>query len=353
MQKIAAGKNHIAIVNGDGYLWTCGDNSYGQLGFLAFSPKQSTIKRVKKLGEVQAVAAGERFTAVIDNEHSAWMFGDNREGQLGLDNKNSRVIVPGKVKIPTTIRSVACGYSHTLFLDENGDVWSTGVNRQGQLGCGDDLSRRKPEKIEGLPPIQSVSCGSYHSTFLDVSGMVWMCGHLRVETRRSLESKVPIVWEGLERIREISSRRNLSTFITESGDLIASGSFNGAGYFDLHRYELPPIKQAANNWTGLVAVDHDGGLWRGGIDIFGCELSIPRGTLQKYTVEDVFHISSVAVGLDHLVMQKSDGQVCTSGGNKFGQLGIRHCKSVNRGKLNYLPDVSVCGQSSAKSARNT
>ena len=62
MQRIAAGRNHTAIINDDGHLGTCGNNSFGQLGFHTSNPKQPTIKWVKKLGEVQAVAAGEAFT---------------------------------------------------------------------------------------------------------------------------------------------------------------------------------------------------------------------------------------------------------------------------------------------------
>ena len=352
MQRIAAGRNHTAIINDDGHLGTCGNNSFGQLGFHTSNPKQPTIKWVKKLGEVQAVAAGELFTAVIDEANCAWMFGDNLQGQLGLGNNHTKVSKPSKAKIPTAIRSVACGYSHALFLDENGDVWSAGMNRQGQLGHGDDSARRTPEKVEGLPPIQSVSCGSHYSTFLDTSGMVWMCGRVWVESHRSLASVVPMVWEGLGKIREVSSSKSLSMIITEEGDLIAGGTLN-TGHFNLHRFELPPIKQAVSNSTLQVAIDHDGGLWRGGIDLFGCS-TIPHGTLQKISGDEDFLVSSVAAGLDHLVLQTADGKVCTCGGNNFGQLGIGHCNATSRSKLNYLQDVSVRDivHHPIKSARN-
>ena len=45
---------------------------------------------------------------------------------------------------------VAAGAYHTLFLTDFGELFSAGLNANGQLGLGDDSSRRLPEQIMSL-----------------------------------------------------------------------------------------------------------------------------------------------------------------------------------------------------------
>lgn len=56
------------------------------------------------------------------------------------------------VKVPQieeiiSAKEVDCGEDHTLVLDTEGNIWSFGLNLNGQLGLGHNKSVNKPEKI--------------------------------------------------------------------------------------------------------------------------------------------------------------------------------------------------------------
>ena len=65
------------------------------------------------------------------------------------------------------IRQVACGRSHTLACDEDGQVYSFGQNKFGELGQGHDKEVFEPLPISNLTNICKVVCGRHHSAALD------------------------------------------------------------------------------------------------------------------------------------------------------------------------------------------
>jgi alpha-tubulin suppressor-like RCC1 family protein len=79
---------------------------------------------------------------VVTTRQEILTFGDNSEGQLGLniDNKSSvdrpSIIVTTGAEIRENIAQVSCGYRHTLVLTENGRVYGFGTNKRYELGLG-------------------------------------------------------------------------------------------------------------------------------------------------------------------------------------------------------------------------
>ena len=74
------------------------------------------------------------------------------------------------------IVQIACGDEHTLALTEQGQVYSWGLNRYGQLGVGNLSSELGPVKVMGLNgfpnKIVFVASGAWTSFALDVNGSV-------------------------------------------------------------------------------------------------------------------------------------------------------------------------------------
>lgn len=73
--------------------------------------------------------------------------GDNEMGQLGIGGnagKGAVVLSPKPVAIDQKIKQVACGMDFTLFLSQEGFVFSAGSSESGQLGINDN-----GEYIEG------------------------------------------------------------------------------------------------------------------------------------------------------------------------------------------------------------
>ena len=353
MHNLAAGRNHTVVVDHNGSLWRCGDNTYSQLGYFSFRKlKRPKIKKLKEVPKARTVTAGLESTFFIDESDQAWSFGSNYHGELGLNKKWKVGDYPLKIKTPTKVKSVASAFAHCLLLDEDGNVWSSGNNEYGQLGLGDTALRKKAEKIEGLPPIKAVSCGYYFSTFLDFDGVVWTAG--MVQSQR--ENKPKPITE-LDRIREVASNSYFSLFITENDNLIANGQFNSKytkpnGIF----VDIPPVKQAAASLDWSVFIDHEGGLWHSGKDVMG--LSLPPNSADFTKLLEVEStigpVHEVAAGLAHIICATADGSVYTSGSNTHGALGIGHCKPSQQ-TFNKLPDILLCPpdqMSNIKSARN-
>ena len=98
----------------------------------------------------RAIAAGGHHTcAVLDNGRiKCW--GDNRSGQLGVADADTRGFGPGQMgdALPyvelgsnRTVRAIAAGFEHTCAVLDNGRVKCWGDNKFGQLGLGYTKSR--------------------------------------------------------------------------------------------------------------------------------------------------------------------------------------------------------------------
>lgn len=68
---------------------------------------------------------------------------------------------------------IACGLKHALALTNNGELYSWGSNKEGQLGIGSHIKKElKPKLISSLAgiPIAFIACGGYHSIVVSKSG---------------------------------------------------------------------------------------------------------------------------------------------------------------------------------------
>lgn len=61
-------------------------------------------------------------------------------------------------------------------MTENGEVYSWGQGKYGQLGLGDYKDSVAPQKIESLKNIVKVDCGSEYTMALDKDGQLFVFG---------------------------------------------------------------------------------------------------------------------------------------------------------------------------------
>uniref|UniRef100_A0A8B9YG25 HECT-type E3 ubiquitin transferase n=1 Tax=Bos mutus grunniens TaxID=30521 RepID=A0A8B9YG25_BOSMU len=75
-----------------------------------------------------------------------------------------------------SVKEVACGGNHSVFLLEDGEVYTCGVNTKGQLGH--EREGNKPEQIGALADqhIVHVACGESHSLALSDQGQLFSWG---------------------------------------------------------------------------------------------------------------------------------------------------------------------------------
>ena len=67
------------------------------------------------------------------------MFGNNMDGQLGIDDKalsqsTAPLLVQSLVNKGVAAKKIACGSHHTMVLTDVGQIYTWGLNAQGQCG---------------------------------------------------------------------------------------------------------------------------------------------------------------------------------------------------------------------------
>lgn len=137
----------------------------------------SSLKGIR----VRFVAAGNVacHSVLITEEGKTMTWGRNDKGQLGhgdLVRRDDPLVVEA-LKNETVI-SAACGRSHTLFIDERGDVYSCGENKMGQCGIGSqNPAINVPTRISfKRRPIVKVACGGEFSMMVDFKGNLFSFG---------------------------------------------------------------------------------------------------------------------------------------------------------------------------------
>lgn len=168
---IGAGQRHSLVLTANGEVYSFGHNHYGALA-LDHDGDCSSPELIRFFAGtpiVKIIAAGYHSLFLAD-DNRLWSCGYNFTGELGIGNKeNSRLpklvtFFEGKPAITT----IAVGSQHTLVLLSNGDLYSWGYNKFGQLGLGRTHDHLLPEKISFFAncPIQEIFGGYRHTVLL-------------------------------------------------------------------------------------------------------------------------------------------------------------------------------------------
>lgn len=135
-------------------LCTFGNGDCGRLGHsLADHASEELPRLVAALRStpLKAVACGGAHTAALDEQGTVYSWGLNDKGQLGHDRDVNEVGLPAEVPVPERVVALAAGHFHTLCVGESGSVWSFGCNGYGQLGLGPDaVLVREPRLVKAL-----------------------------------------------------------------------------------------------------------------------------------------------------------------------------------------------------------
>ena len=134
-------------------------------------------------------SCGWRHSALVLDDGTLHVAGDDEHGQLGLGEGNEAVVggvlthpvcpsmtpVPGLGKLKVV--QVSCGRSHTAFVCDAGELYSMGLGLYGQLGHGLLVSESQPKLVPNVGGgAASVSCGDLHTLVLRADGRALSCG---------------------------------------------------------------------------------------------------------------------------------------------------------------------------------
>jgi alpha-tubulin suppressor-like RCC1 family protein len=328
--RIAANQNSYAIRT-DGTVWFWG-NSSGDLKLHAPEAISGIIGAVD-------IKAGQLHVVVLKNDGTVWTWGDDESGQLGYalsDPQKTGQWTPQQVPGLQSIGSIAAGQYFSLAATSDGSVNSWGDNRSGQLGIQQILSRTTPSVVPNIGGVAQVAAGG--GTFignqtiaLKGDGTVWAWGDNTGNSTNSYSSSaVPVQVNGLSGVIQVAPGMALKS----DGTLMVWGG--GLGVATPANTHVPTpvalsnIRRVAAGPNHTVVVRTDGTVWAWGSNQFGqlgttapdsCVApDVPCAKL-PLLVPGITGVMDVAVGGGHTLALKADGSVWAWGDNRAGQLG--------------------------------
>merc|ERR1719387_2181243 len=83
--KSATGQAHTLVLNADGEVYTFGTSAFGAMG-QGPEVRQTAplLLRMTKTIGIRQIAAGSRYSLMVTDDGQVYTFGENRRGQLGI-----------------------------------------------------------------------------------------------------------------------------------------------------------------------------------------------------------------------------------------------------------------------------
>ncbi|XP_028404345.1 probable E3 ubiquitin-protein ligase HERC4 [Dendronephthya gigantea] len=307
-------------------------------------------------------------------EMYAWGRADS--GQLALgETEDEHVHLPLRVPyyegFTSKVVDVACGSQHTVFLTDDGMVYTCGSNDSGQLGHGKVC--RKPERIDSIETmtIKQVACGQDFTLALSDKGKVLSWGNNRKgqlgHTHRDIIHRPRTIKHFSEiRVTQVCCGTHHSLALVEDGRLFSWGdnSHGQLGTGQMTPSSSPIIPCLVDALTGVPLVEISaGGYHSMTLSISGAvigwgkndsgQLGLDNGTDQWLPVQIELvrsqRVKHIACGEDHTALLTEDGGVFTFGSGTNGQLGHNSNSHQNQPKkvvelMGTLITQIVCGR---------
>ena len=183
LHHIDAGMDHSLGIDQYGRGWSWGDNQYCQLGIdqNVHMKNIPTLLRLDPKERLKDLKGGSRHTIGITFSNKVYIWGHSRCGDVNTTPDND----PKLIDIPEGLEfdKVFIGSDYYAGLTLSGELYMWGNNIYGQLGIGNFQDQNIPQKVL-LPnniKIVDVSLHSSHTLALDEYGQIWTWGRNNVE----------------------------------------------------------------------------------------------------------------------------------------------------------------------------
>src|SRR3990167_7308795 len=259
--------------------------------------------------------------------------------------------------------SISCGSYHSLFLDPRGGIWSCGLNRHGQLGFGDIISRNQPQKNvhnNNLPEFECISAGGYNSGFLDTEGNVWVCGFFfwdlidDEQQTHTLRSTFPTKIPNLPSIKQVSCGGKIHAIFLDTAGCVWSCGNNQFGQLGVgeqitakppHKIQnLPEIQFITSGGYCSFFLDIFGRVWScGGNQCGQLGLGDVITRFTPFMISNLPEIQYISCFRNHSLFLDRKGSVWVCGNNEYGQLGLsdnknrfQPCKNLYLSEIEFI-----------------
>ncbi|KAH3765810.1 cell wall anchor protein [Pelomyxa schiedti] len=277
--------------------------------------------------------------------HRILAWGNNSNKQLGVGNTATHMTSPQETSllVGKTVKSIACGLSHTIALLEGGGLLSWGCNQHGQLGVGDFRDRDIPVSVSFTHlecNVTEVSCGKYHTLALMGNGDVYSWGHNKcgqLGLSNTLNMNFPqIVQCSSTNFSSISCGAFFSVAISSTGDLYSWGD-NSTGQLGIGSKYKKSVPQLVAALQGKHVTDVTCGGWHtiaqlesGEVFLWGAIWDASTTDKEK-ALHNIFpqpvpfltgkQVVTICCGGRHTIAVLDSGEFLSWGCNNCGQLG--------------------------------
>jgi len=190
---VTVGGDHTCALKIDGSAYCWGSNQYGQLGVSrtdttcgagnARFPCATTPQLVQAGLQFASISAGQRHTCAITRTREAYCWGSNSDGQVSDFGPGGPALTKVQSALPWT--QITAGFSHTCAVRSDGLLVCWGSNDRGQLGNGSLLSGTTRALITA--PVASASAGQSRTCARTTVGVVYCWGAVWTERSGALE----------------------------------------------------------------------------------------------------------------------------------------------------------------------
>ena len=322
--EVSLGLNHSSALTSKGRLFTWGFNGTGQLGngtFSGMNDSQSTPLDITgefplTAGETIVNVALGGFSAALTSSGRVFTWGTNSSGSMGdgtFETRNRPVDITTYFQLDQEhkIVDIALGNLHASALTSDGQLFSWGNNRDGQVGDGTREHQNRPVNITNQVKFHSneridiMSLNTWQSSFITSRGRLFVWG----------SNSFGQLGNGTE-TNQITptSINNFFSFVSIAPTLPS---------------QLKDIKKVAFGDTHSLAVTSDNRVLTWGSNI-NSQLgdgytfvgrAIPFDITDKFDFNLGETIVDVSLGHSHSALLTSKGRVFFWGSNTYGQLG--------------------------------
>ncbi|MGD2216952.1 MAG: Ig-like domain-containing protein [Gemmatimonadales bacterium] len=182
---LTVGYFHTCGLTTGGAAFCWGGNWNGQLGAQSFETCDgwdcSTVPMLVSGGqEFVSLAAGAAHTCGITADESAYCWGANEAGELGIgiiSDVSEAFYTPEVVEGGHTYVSIVAAYSYTCGLTSGGQAYCWGVNNRLQLGIGTNTGLvPTPTAVVGGHVFATITAGWNHACALTSGGDMYCWG---------------------------------------------------------------------------------------------------------------------------------------------------------------------------------
>lgn len=177
----------VVALSADGTAYAWGTNDRGQLGIgrTGGSVDMPTPVALPDGVNLTSVDAGNVFSLGLSAAGNVYAWGADWQGRLGNGaEQNVSIPTPARILAPagTTFTAISAGFSHGLALSTEGNVYAWGSGAAGQLGDGQDIASgtisEVPVRVQAPAGtvFTAIEAGSLTSVALSSEGDVYAWG---------------------------------------------------------------------------------------------------------------------------------------------------------------------------------